>query len=534
MSSYSRINVLLLSAIVAFGVLFGLVANVSADVNDTSLPLIDQYGGATETVVISGTTVFVGVGSRVMAYDVSDIANPVLLGRSGILLAEVTKLALTNNALFALAGNDVTIFSPHVQIGLNQLGQYTAPGQTARDISAEGSTLYVAEVGSSSLLDDSGGIRIVDVSNPASPSQVGHFDPTTATDGYEGFSSVAANNAYLYATSTNGLVKYVTIDATDPVNPVVVSEPAFSAFPPSITNDYLYLASEFNGDAFVGVYSLANPAGTFLNGIGETFFNFNTLHAEDDLLFISSQVSNITIYDVSEPMTPVQKINNYQPTGTFNRPVDFARNGNTLVSALASEGFQLIDITDPSNPAEQPSISTATKSSYLAAKDNYLFSGNSDKHYVTVFDTSLSTPLQPIAEIPQVAVANLRVEGDFLYGGYYNLNIYDATDPTNITHLSTFDKPDLTVNYIEPAGNLVWLISRAVPTPELVAVDVSNPLTPTERGSIATSGFGWDVAIDTTTDRAYLGTTSGLYVYDISAPTPVEITHIPVITPTVN
>jgi hypothetical protein len=87
---------------------------------------VGQIGGATLAVAVQGRYAYVGVGPRLVVVDVGDPARPVEVGRTGVL-----------------------------------------PG-VVRDVAVSGSYAYVA--------DGDAGLRVIDVSNPSSPREVGAYD----------------------------------------------------------------------------------------------------------------------------------------------------------------------------------------------------------------------------------------------------------------------------------------------------------------------------------------------------------------------
>ena len=48
--------------------------------NEVSFEVLDQYGGVASAVAVAGDTAFVGFGPRLASFDISDPANPQMLG----------------------------------------------------------------------------------------------------------------------------------------------------------------------------------------------------------------------------------------------------------------------------------------------------------------------------------------------------------------------------------------------------------------------------------------------------------------------
>ena len=117
----------------------GVVAQQQAQ----NVELVGQIGGPVYAVALQGNYAYVGVGPRLVILNVSDVAHPVVVGQTDILPGVVEGVAVAGN------------------------------------------TAYVA--------DGSSGLRIVDVSNPAAPSEAGFYD----TPGYAYGVAAAGNHAYV-------------------------------------------------------------------------------------------------------------------------------------------------------------------------------------------------------------------------------------------------------------------------------------------------------------------------------------------------
>ncbi|MFN3929222.1 MAG: carboxypeptidase regulatory-like domain-containing protein, partial [Thermoflexus sp.] len=116
-----------------------------------AVELVGQIGGAVKAVAVRGGYAYIGVGPRLVILDISNPAQPAVIGQTAVL-----------------------------------------PGVVA-DVAVAGSYAYVA--------DREGGLRIVDVSDPAAPREVGFYD----TPGYAGDVAVVGSYAYV-ADGEGGLV----------------------------------------------------------------------------------------------------------------------------------------------------------------------------------------------------------------------------------------------------------------------------------------------------------------------------------------
>jgi hypothetical protein len=116
-----------------------------------NVKLVGQIGGLTRSVALQGNYAYIGIGPRLVILDVSNPTHPAVAGRTDVL--------------------------PWIMRGLAVMGTYA----------------YVAAAGS--------GLRIINITNPGAPSEVGFCD----TPGNAFGVAVAGSYAYV-ADSEGGLV----------------------------------------------------------------------------------------------------------------------------------------------------------------------------------------------------------------------------------------------------------------------------------------------------------------------------------------
>lgn len=102
------------------------------------------------------------------------------------------------------------------------------------------------------MADGWNGLLVIDISDPSSPEQIGHYD----TDGYACGVTVKGNYAYV-ADHWDGLV---VIDVSDPVNPVKIGNcRAADAMEVAIAENYEYIVDGSNGLVIIDVSAPTNP-----------------------------------------------------------------------------------------------------------------------------------------------------------------------------------------------------------------------------------------------------------------------------------
>jgi hypothetical protein len=137
-----------------------------------------------QAVAVQGWYAYVGMGPHLVVMDVGDPTRPVVLGRTGILPDVVQGVAVS--AAYAYVADyyaGLRVIDVSNPSSPREVGFYDTSG-TAYGVAVSGSYAYVA--------DGPAGLRVIDVSNPSSPREVGFYDtPGTAYD-------VAVSGSYAY------------------------------------------------------------------------------------------------------------------------------------------------------------------------------------------------------------------------------------------------------------------------------------------------------------------------------------------------
>ena len=232
-----------------------------------------------------------------------------------------------------------------------EVGFYDTPGDI-RDVYVSWNYAYVA--------DGSPGLRIIDVSDPTNPTEVGFYD----TPGYACGVYVSGSYAYV-ADGSPGLR---IIDVSDPSNPTEVGycDTTDCNFNVNVSGNYAYAGTGNLGLIIIDVLVPANPF--------EVGFYQAPLWVEDCPLSgryaylglcgfkdIKTDIKEVTIserdahlpeldcfeiIDVSNPSNPFKVGSCYIPSYVFGVYVS----GNYAYTAAYEAGLRIIDISDPTSP----------------------------------------------------------------------------------------------------------------------------------------------------------------------------------------
>jgi hypothetical protein len=349
---------------------------------------------------------------------------------------------------------------------------------------------------------DEAGLRIIDVSNPSAPVEVGSYN-TIASD-------VAVGGNYAYVTSDRGGL--LVLDITNPASP---QREALLTNPSCTQNDWNRVAIDGSYAYVTCIFALhILDVSTPSNPIEVGHFS-NATVPEGGIQHIAvmqghaylSSYGNLRVVDVSNPIEPVA-MSSY-PTGWG--PEGLVAKGDFVYLANGT-GVRVIDISNPTVSSAEIGAFLVPSVGYIAPCCNYNheLGGIYGGHAYVASDlglkiVGLQDPTLPVVNTYRLseeypAVGSLRISGDYAYatiGGDYQrswahgrgeLRILDLTTPTHPTEVGSYVVP-IAVGHISDvstiaavSGNYAYLTTGSR-REELRILDVSNPANPTKVGS---------------------------------------------------
>ena len=133
-----------------------------------NVELVGRLGGLTYAVAVQGDYAYVGEGYSLTVLDVSNSAWPTIVGKTPPLPAIVRDVYVVGDyAYVADWSGGLRVIDVSNPVSPTEVGLYDTPG-SAYGVTVAGNHAYIADSGS--------GLRVVDVSNPISPTEVGFYD----------------------------------------------------------------------------------------------------------------------------------------------------------------------------------------------------------------------------------------------------------------------------------------------------------------------------------------------------------------------
>ncbi len=476
--------------------------------------VLGQTGGEIGCVATQDHTVYLGIGPRLVALDVTDPAQPRLLGEMMPGTARITllavagayacvadvegrvhvvaigdaarlqrvasfaapsplhELALAGGRLYLASYAGVYIYDLRDPTHPPQVAFYDTPGQAERLLVSDG--LAFVTVGAYSGYPFRG-LHIVSVAEPGAPREVAVYG---REPGDGGWSTVAAGLKGHYAYVTAGGGELRVLDVADPAHPVEVGTypTGGQAFPLAATETRLTLAVD-DGVLLFDVSDAARPrqvarlrlpsAGWLAAAAGDLAYTVERRPAGHEV-GSGSYLSMLHIVDLAGARGPTE-------TGRFDAvsPMGWSSNaqarqlvalGSRLYAAADAAGLRILDVADVARP-RLAGVSAASGFFYdVAVTPADPATGRS---YALVADGSLAQAEQP------------------------GLRLFDVTDPAKVASVGFYDSPGNAMG-VAVAGHYAYLADGAR---GLRVVDIADPAQPVEVGACEWPGFAQRVAL---------------------------------------
>ncbi len=257
-------------------------------------------------------------------------------------------------------------------------------------------------------------MAIYDLVDPSEPSYTGGMDT-----GSDCGMRIAVDSGYAYISQGNDGLRI--LDVSDPADPSNVSIFGVedNAEDTAIFGDHAYVACNEGGLQIVNVATPATPTSTAsVTGLG----NYKDVFKAGSLAFVADSSRGLKIIDVSAPA-------NTNLVGSLDTP-GYARSvwvsGDHAFIADGSEGLRVIDISTPASPTPAGDAPTSMEATAVQVVGDYAFvlvgeegqKGESRNAQMEIFDISIpafptlagTTPFDSM-----LASFDLTVEGDYAY-----------------------------------------------------------------------------------------------------------------------
>jgi len=304
-----------------------------------------------------------------------------------------------------------------------EVGFCDTPG-LALGVAVSGSYAYVA--------DYHAGPRVISISDPTDPQEVGCYDTPEYALG------VAVSGSYAYLTEYGVGLRVISI--SDPTNPQEVGFCATpgSAYNVAVSGSYAYLADCESG---LRVISIADPTNPQELGFYDTLGLTWDLAVSGSYAFLADDLAGLRVIDVSDPTNP-------QEVGFCDTPgnaTDVEISGDYAYLADDASGLRVISIADPTDPQEVGFCDTPGRAYGVAVSGSYAYLADYDTG-LRVIDVSDPTDPQEVGFYDTPGNArDVTVSGSYAYlaADDAGLCVISILDPANPQELGFYDTPGI-------------------------------------------------------------------------------------------
>ena len=445
-------------------------------------------GDVPNDLALSGDTVFVADRSQgLLTFDISDPESPQLL--STLPLADGA-YAVQVVGSYAVVGGSLDL---HV-IDIANPASPTVVGTLALPGKAERVTIFD---GIAYIPVNNAGLVIADITGPDNPTLLDVFDP-----GHSVHNVAIANGSAFLALGVYGMS---VVDVTDPGDPFQIgSLDSPRVYDISIAGDVAFVSTRDLSSSRYGVASIdiTDPSEPHLLATSDPIAGRSNLVVSDGLAFLNGASA---VYDISDPESII-------PIGESPTAGRRAAIRGDLAFVVTDDSLSVMNVSDP-GPGGPVGFFAIRDSEGLAVRGDYAFLSAWSDGFVVLNISDPHNPLH-IASIDLPSLAHhLDIDGDYAYVAVSSrgLAVVDISDP---------ESPELLVPPAGFSGNRVDVgdgVAAVIGT-SLYFVDVSDPLLPT---LLATHPFGSGGrnhgAVQVTNGHVFLAT-GALRVFDLSDP----------------
>jgi hypothetical protein len=343
----------------------------------------------------------------------------------------------------------------------------------AQNLEISSSTLWntihgIQIVGSYAYCTYEAGLKIIDVSNPNNPNEIGKY---CSTNGFQVWGICISGNLAFLANDVAGVT---LLDISNPLNPRFVSQSETPGIAREIAsrNNFLYVA---DSDAGVVIFNISDPnnpieLGSIDNG------SALDIKARENYVYVAGYWAGLQIIDVSNPSNPVM-------AGTYpGQPVESVDLvGNVAYLGMGyAHGLITVDISNPNSPTVMGQASFGEDCWGIKVLGSYAYVAEilGDLHIINVSNPRIPSLLSTLS-VPGYGY-KIGVSGNYAYlcsipngdrfDGLTVINITNRTSPMAMGTLYSSGGP----NNINSNDNYLYVSS----TKETECFNLSNPSQP--------------------------------------------------------
>ncbi len=446
------------------------------DVSDPANPVVvgeAVFPTLVEVAELANQKAYVGTSSELAILDLTDPAHPVTLG--GLDGFQVVKMDHHGEHLYALSDHSLFAVDVSVPSVPSIVGQLEWPGVYPKDLSVSGGTGFVVVDGS---------MKVVDLSDPTAPTEVTEL--SFGVDREAGRLAVEGDKVYVAARGPDPFVSnLVVVDVSDPSQPTAIAEVGAPLGVADVdAHGNLVVMSSSYG---VEVFDVSSPASPLWTGSApiECLYSLVGVVAADGVAYVTCEVSGLSILDTTDPSSPTVIASVTAPGSVEDATLE----DGLLLIAGDDSGLRLLDVSNPAQPVELGSTVALPQTFGVATLGEIAYVAG--YHLVAI---DVANPTAPVVLGSETGVNGnwVTVEGD---RGYVvstwgrTAAVVDLSSPPLPTALGTADLGPGWWEWPVVIGDHL-IVRNTQNDTSVVVIDASDPTTPVQVASIDVWYFG--------------------------------------------
>jgi len=366
-------------------------------------------------------------------------------------------------------GKDV-LYLPHQEI-IN-LSSYNYNFDVINSIKCEGNLLFLA--------DNSFGLKILNISNPISPSLVSQYGDT-----FNHTLDIDIQGKFAYiADGTDGM------EIVDISNPTSLQKVNNWSNGYDVTNVFIFDDLAFLSVQGLGIeiLNISKPLSLIRGGNWTNNRNPSNVFIKDHHLFVASDNYNLEILDVSD-------LNNIVKVGELpitNRPYKIQVKGDYVYLANGIEGLKIIDVKDISNPNIATTFNQAGSITDILIEENYVFLINNTYGLIIIDILNPFNPKLTYHWNINEEITSIEIYGEYVYIGSESrgLQILKLSEIINPKEIYRFS-PNINAHNVilDDYRAYICAIEDGIYDGGLFIFNISNPFNPQKLGNFSNLGF---------------------------------------------
>lgn len=481
-----------------------LSARTSTVDGGLDLSIRGQVGGSSEALAADGHFVYVGVGRRLVVFDVSTPSSPQVVGRSPILSATVRAIQLKDGLAYVAVGyKGLDVLDVSVPTSMRLVGSLDIEGH-AWDVVLQGEQVLVLRRQefkppyTSSLL-------VLDVAMPTAPRVIGTLDLPHGGTKVETLGSLAiiANGP---GTGLDEKLDGLTVvDASIPTAPRIVGG---ITLPISVRELRVVGHLAYTVGNGFKIIDLSAPGAPKEVGSLDLPALAQDVDVHDGLAFLAVGLNDLLVVDVSAPDKP-----HLLGSLVVGRGIRCIEHAGSLVYVIGDDGLEVLDVVAPGAPKLLATINVSGQAYDVQVVDKWAYVA--DGRGILVYDVSEADEPRLVGRADTGSSRFVRVSGNLALVSSLsgNLRVVNVSSPIEPHMVAKVDGLGDTILDVAVSDGYAYVASGYG---GLKVVDLSIPSAPRIVGGFDTTGGTYSV--DVSGNHAYLATPDGLQVVDVSDP----------------